>query len=113
MHPYSDVLDSTRSLGAAERSIETGKKPYDKVVLVEADKIASLVESYPNYFGDVSLFARNLKSLCDGQEAVEFTMQPQELAPQKPWEQPDLSWFTEHRRRDWLNGPGGKRNKRR
>lgn len=105
VHPYHDPLRGTQSLGAVEQRLDLGSS-RDKVVLVEADRIASLVEAYPNYFGDVSLFARNLRSICDGMDAVEFTMPPQELAPKRPWEKPDLSWFTQPKRRRWVEKKG-------
>jgi len=108
VHPYSDVQISARSLGDAERRIENAGGS-DKVVLVESDKIASLVEAYPNYFGDVSLFAGNLKMICEGREAVEFTMAPQSLAPARPKERVDMSWMRHPRWRQWTEGKSKKK----
>jgi hypothetical protein len=45
-------------------------------VLVEADKIESLKEAYPNYFGDVQVFKHNLSRIVRGEDAIEFTLSP-------------------------------------
>lgn len=87
---YSDPFEASLMLARAEQRIELGEDDA-KVVLVEVGKIASLVEAYPNYFGDVALFIRNLKHVCDGKEAIEFSMAPQQLVAQRPRENPDFS----------------------
>lgn len=56
----------------------------EKVVLVEVDKVTKLVETYPNYFGDVSLFVMSVKRICDGRGAIEYSLAPQEIVGQKP-----------------------------
>jgi ppGpp synthetase/RelA/SpoT-type nucleotidyltranferase len=63
-----------------------------EVVVVEVNKIANLKEAYPNYFGDVEVFMRNLRKVAQGKDAVEYTMPPQRSAPVKPKEQSDISW---------------------
>jgi hypothetical protein len=52
-------------MAAAERKIEIGEDDA-KVVQVEVSKVASLVDAYPNYLGDVALFIRNLRHVCEG-----------------------------------------------
>jgi Region found in RelA / SpoT proteins len=86
---FSSAFDVSAALAAAEQKIETGEDDA-KVVQVEVGKVASLVEAYPNYFGDVALFIRNLRHVCDGKEAIEFSMAPQKLVAPKPYEKPDL-----------------------
>lgn len=76
---FSSSFDASAAYAAAEQKIELGDDDA-KVVLVEVGKIASLVEAYPNYFGDVALFIRNLRHVCDGKEAIEFSMAPQQLS---------------------------------
>lgn len=100
VHPYQDPLLSAATYSAAERKIESGES-YAKVVLVELDQIENLVEAYPNYFGDVTLFVSNLKQICAGREAVEYTLSPQALAPKKPAVKPDMSWLSHPRWRKW------------
>ena len=73
-----------------ERKIESGEDDA-KIVQVEVSKVASLVDAYPNYFGDVALFIRNLRHVCEGKQAIEFSMAPQKLVAPKPHEKPDLS----------------------
>lgn len=89
---YSDAFSGTSGLDDVERKIETGNS-RTKVVLVEVDEIRSLAEAYPNYFGDVSLFVSNLRKICEGQLAAEYSMAPQEVVKPKPKEQPDYSWL--------------------
>jgi hypothetical protein len=86
---FSSAFEVSSALAAAERKIEIGEDDA-KVVQVEVGKVASLVEAYPNYFGDVALFIRNLRHVCDGKDAIEFSMAPQKLVAPKPYEKPDL-----------------------
>ena len=54
------------------------------IVLVEVDKVENLKAAYPNYFGDVQLFLRNLRLIARGKEAREYTLPPQEtVRPQE------------------------------
>ncbi len=70
-------------------------------VLIEADKVETLKEAYPNYFGDVNVFCTNLKAVTQGTEAVEYTMPPRLKAPPQERETPDLRWFSQPRYRRW------------
>jgi len=87
---YMDTISATRELGIAEQAIEAGES-QEKVVLVEVDKIDKLVSTYPNYFGDVSLFIQNLKLACDGKPGIEYTVAPQEVVRPREFERPDFS----------------------
>ena len=66
----------------------------DAVVLVEVDKINDLKKAYPNYFGDVGLFHRQLRQIVLGGVAAEYTRPPRQKAT-KRLEEPrgDLSWL--------------------
>jgi hypothetical protein len=87
---FSSAFDVSTAFAVAELKIDRGEDDA-KVVQVEVSKVASLVEAYPNYFGDVALFIRNLRHVCDGKDAIEFSMAPQKLVAPKPYEKPDLS----------------------
>jgi hypothetical protein len=87
---FSSAFDVSAVLAVAELKIDRGEDDA-KVVQVEVSKVASLVQAYPNYFGDVALFIRNLRHVCDGKDAIEFSMAPQKLVAPKPYEKPDLS----------------------
>ena len=62
-------------------------------VLIEADKVEDLKNAYPNYFGDVQYFNKNLQLITQGQEAREYTMPPKYAAPRPPQEPTDLTWL--------------------
>jgi hypothetical protein len=67
----------------------------ENIVLVEADKLENLKAAYPNYFGDVDVFKRNLLDIVRGKGAKEYTMPPRGTAPwpQQLREKPDPGWF--------------------
>ncbi len=92
---YEAPFVATSALAAAEHAIESGESA-DTVVLVEVDKIDRLVDTYPNYFGDVSLFIRNLQLACNGRPGIEYTVAPQEIVRPREVENPDFSLL--HRR---------------
>ncbi|TPK72381.1 hypothetical protein FJ950_08765 [Mesorhizobium sp. B2-3-14] len=66
------TIQSFRTLIMGARKLEEIEKKIAlrgidwTVSLVEVDKVEQLVDIYPNYFGNVSLFARSLKSICSG-----------------------------------------------
>lgn len=62
-------------------------------ILVEADKIETLKDAFPNYFGDVQLFKKNLRSIILGKQAKEYKLRPQESVIPLPKEYPDLAWM--------------------
>jgi hypothetical protein len=94
---------AVRSYFAPKRAIEsygiaefldnkTGRYTKD-IVLVEADKVETLKEAYPNYFGDVQLFRAQLRNIVKGTGLREYTMKPQEAVKPRPGENPDLTWL--------------------
>ena len=91
--PYDSALAGSMSFD------ETEKDQHINSVLVAADKIEELIEGYPNYYGEVQLFKRSLRDITYGKIAKEFTLPPPELAPVKPREKIDLTWF--FRRKRW------------
>lgn len=67
------------------------------ILLIELDKIENLMMAYPNYFGDVQLFRKNLRALAKGKDAKEYSMPPiQRVAVNR--EIPDDSWIRQRRR---------------
>ncbi|AZO43532.1 hypothetical protein EJ076_21770 [Mesorhizobium sp. M7D.F.Ca.US.005.01.1.1] len=92
IEPFWTLMLGARSLEDVEQQIELGDNDA-KAVLVEVDKVDKLVEMYPNYFGDVSLFVRNLKSICTGKAAIEYSLAPQQVVAPKPYEKPDYGWL--------------------
>ncbi|MGX8010350.1 RelA/SpoT domain-containing protein [Mesorhizobium sp. ORM8.1] len=80
---YDSIIVATQELGDAEFRLATGQDD-DKVVLVEVGKISKLIQMYPNYFGDVSLFVSNLREICSGRRAIEYSMaKPEIVRPKK------------------------------
>lgn len=96
--PFSGAIKGAENLDLAE----SNDNPDVNVVLVEADAIDQLMEGFPNYFGDVRLFVKHLADICE-RAAPEYYMAPQETAPRKPKEVPDLSWWFQRRRRRWTD----------
>lgn len=50
-------------------------------VMVELDRIENLQAAYPNYFGDVKVFADNLRRITKGKLAKEFALPKQQVVP--------------------------------
>ncbi|MEI9402337.1 RelA/SpoT domain-containing protein [Mesorhizobium argentiipisi] len=82
---YDSIIVATQELGDAEFRIASGQDD-DRVVLVEVGKISKLVQMYPNYFGDVSLFVSNLGEICEGRKPVEYSMAKPQVVASKPRE---------------------------
>jgi len=61
------------------------------IVLVEADKIDIVRAAYPNYFGDVQMFKRQLKNITRGKGVRDFIVKPQETVKQPPRENVDFA----------------------
>jgi hypothetical protein len=97
VEPYSEPISGMKSLDAEEvTNSEKGDRNIN-AVLVEADSIENLKAAYPNYFGDVQIFKGILQKVTQGADAQEFALPAQALAPQKPREKPNLSWFRRSR----------------
>jgi ppGpp synthetase/RelA/SpoT-type nucleotidyltranferase len=89
---FNIATAGTKSFDRAEIFSETHSQ-HIKSVLVEAESIRALKEAYPNYFGDVQIFKRNLADVVRGKQAREYTMPPQEVAPPPLKAVPDTAWF--------------------
>jgi ppGpp synthetase/RelA/SpoT-type nucleotidyltranferase len=90
---YFAPKSAMASYGSAEFFDNKSGKNTKNVVLVEADKVESLKEAYPNYFGDVQLFRAQLRNITKGIGVREYTMRPQESVRPRPGENPDLTWL--------------------
>lgn len=95
---YDNSIQVSARLAAIERSIEDGNENA-KAVVVEVDKVENLVRAYPNYFGDVSLFVRNLRRITKGEDAQEYSLSPQQVVRPRPHERPDPSLLIRRYRR--------------
>lgn len=88
-------IDDPAKIGEAltqsDKKERSGKK-YSSVV-VEMDRVENLREAYPNYFGDVQLFKKNLGRIVSGDQAKEYYLPPVVRVPQQPRELPDDSWL--------------------
>jgi hypothetical protein len=91
--PYFNPKSATFSYDNAESFDNKSGMDSKNIVLVEADKLENLKTAYPNYFGDVQLFKKQLNNLTRGKDVEEYTVKPQETVAQRPKENPDLSWF--------------------
>jgi hypothetical protein len=90
---YFAPKSAMMSYGSAE-FFENKTGRYTKnVVLVEADKVETLKEAYPNYFGDVQLFRQQLRNIAKGAGLREYTMKPQDTVTPRLGENPDLTWL--------------------
>ncbi|MDR6954106.1 ppGpp synthetase/RelA/SpoT-type nucleotidyltransferase [Ancylobacter sp. 3268] len=89
---YQSPIAMSNDFGRLEATIEEANDG-SRAVLVEVDKVDKLIDTYPNYFGDVSLFVSNLRRICDGREAVEYTMAPQEVVAPTSTRWGDVGWL--------------------
>jgi hypothetical protein len=69
------------------------------IVLVEADKMDLVREAYPNYFGDVQMFKKQLKNITQGKGARDFVVKLQETVKPPPRENVDFAAL-----RRWIKG---------
>ena len=104
---YNKPQKATVSYDKAEEILRSGDQ-NDVVVLVEADKINNLKRAYPNYFGDVEVFQRQLKHIVGGGAALEYTRPPKERTKRVSAARGDLSWLRGTR----FPGPRDKKKKR-
>jgi ppGpp synthetase/RelA/SpoT-type nucleotidyltranferase len=99
------------SYGSAEFFDNKTGRNTKNVVLVEADKVETLKEAYPNYFGDVQLFRAQLRNITKGAGVKEYTLKPQESVRPRPGENPDLTWLK--RRIRWTEVPAPRQERSR
>ena len=100
VEPYYSPKSGTSSYDSAEVQNSSSNRSIN-TVLVEVDKVENLREAYPNYFGDVHLFRKNLLQIVKGKEAKEYLLPPQARAPAPPKQIPDDSWIRYPGRRKW------------
>jgi len=93
VEPYSEARLATASYDKAEAGLRADQG-NGVVVLIEVDKIENLKDAYPNYFGDVELFKKQLRDIALGGSAVEYTRPPkQSIQELQPEEWVDPSWL--------------------
>ena len=109
VEPYNKADKATVSFEKAEEDQRAGDQ-NDVVVLVEVDKIKDLKAAYPNYFGDVDLFHRQLRQIVLGGVAVEYVRPPRQQRQKQSGEpRADLSWLRGTR----FSKPGETKEKKR
>lgn len=96
--PHFAPKDGLVEQHRVEQSAELSGNRDINTVFVAADTIEDLKEGYPNYFGDVQLFNKNLRDIVEGKDVSEYTMPSQIAVPAPPNEEPDLSWFRARKR---------------
>lgn len=99
--PYSRLINDTYHLGVAELQDESGISDNITSIIVEADKVKNLKEAFPNYFGDVSIFSKNLQRVVAGQSAIEYRMPPQQVIVAPAETKYDPRWLRPGRHRKW------------
>jgi hypothetical protein len=96
---YSDPSVGALALQHEEMSMARTATTENSAVLVDAKEATSIVSAFPNYFGDVSMFLSRLKAICGRGDDGAFELPKQEVAPIRPYEAPDLTWFKQRHRR--------------
>ncbi|WP_165982370.1 RelA/SpoT domain-containing protein [Dankookia rubra] len=94
VEPHSAPRMATASYESAEvRGDQLGAGERQTVVLVEVDKIQSLKAAYPNYFGDVEEFGRQLAQITEDGAATEYAVPARQPPKHKLAPYGDLSWL--------------------
>ena len=107
--PYSRLSDGARRYNQLEeKQFRAGSQRFD-TVLVSGDKLDSLQEAFPNYFGDVEVFCDFTRRVVGGERTEEYSLPPKRQAPRVREDKPDLSWFFAHKHRNWGGGVKKKR----
>ncbi len=100
VEPYFNPRQAMAQYHIAEAKANKYGGETANIVLVEADKIDIVRTAYPNYFGDVQMFKRQLKNITQGKGARDFVVKPQQLV--KPPERDNMDfwplrrWFTQN-----------------
>jgi hypothetical protein len=90
---YFAPISAVSSYDSAEEIYNKTGDYAENIVLVEVDKLETLIEAYPNYFGDVQLFKDQLKRIIQGKRVEDYAIVPQQLVPQPPRLMPDGRWI--------------------
>jgi hypothetical protein len=101
VQPIFRAADWMRSYDLAEQSDNYSGKNTKNVVLVDAMKVDLLREAFPNYFGDVQLFKRNLQLIAAGKNIEEYTVPPLRSPPPFDRSSIDLSWMRRTGKSKW------------
>jgi Region found in RelA / SpoT proteins len=104
VQPHHGAIAGVADQHAAEQPDALSGQSTINTVFVEADRIEDLKDAYPNYFGDVEVFKRNLLQVTKGKTAQEFTMPPRISVPSSPEKPGDISWMRGKGRR-WTEPP--------
>lgn len=107
VEPYFAPKNAMQSYALAEARAAKAGGETANIVLVEADKIDLVRQAYPNYFGDVQMFKKQLKSITQGKGARDFVVKPQETVKPTPRENVDFSAFRHWIRSGYMFGPYG------
>lgn len=97
---FNDLKKGTKSYQEAESKTEMSEDHLN-TVLVEVDKMEKLREAFPNYFGDVQLFSKNLTRIVKGRLVTEYTLPPQQVLSARPKQWADDGWLRNPHRRRW------------
>jgi hypothetical protein len=91
--PYDIPRNAAKSYDNAEVLDNRQGNNSQTVVLVEVDKVENLKTAYPNYFGDVEEFRRQLLQITRDGGATEYAISSRQRAktPLAPYG--DLSWL--------------------
>lgn len=81
VEPCFSAKTAVKSYDEAEARSRDARKETQNIVLVEADKIEILIRAFPNYFGDVTVFRRQLNSIVRGKGVRDYELVPQERVP--------------------------------
>ena len=92
VEPFTGSVASASALHDAEMQISKARDGR-KVVLIQIGQMEKLADAYPNYFGDVTFFVRNLRAICEGRGALEYTLAEQEPVKRMLEEPADIRWF--------------------
>lgn len=97
--PYYGPKSAAIAYDNAEAMDNRSGNDTENIVLVESDRLESLKEAYPNYFGDVEILKRNLTDIVRGKGAREYAMPPRQVAPLpgRIRDKPDTGWFRRSR----------------
>jgi ppGpp synthetase/RelA/SpoT-type nucleotidyltranferase len=104
VQPHFRALEGTASYDSAEQLDNMAGSNRFNTVLVEAFKIEGLKEAYPNYFGDVQLFAKNLQNIVHGRVAQEYSTPPRIVEPPSHFKDADMSWLRRTAKKRWRHG---------
>ena len=101
VEPHFKAQKAVESYNNAESSDNESGEEKTNVVLVEADKIENLTVAYPNYFGDVQFFKRQLSEIVGRKEPSLFDLILQETVPPPPKEKSNWGWWFNKKSRQW------------